>query len=332
MKISCNIIRDLLPLYVEDMVSDDSRKMVDAHLCQCDACAQVLTDMKKDTALPAETETESLDKVRKMILRRRILCAIASVFTLLTILSLVVTWFITPFQLTAEEAIEDFYVQEDGTVIIDYAPYVVGRHQSGVNENWFILLHSTRYDMLKAKYRPSMEELYGEDGTITEEERLRYENIDVRKSVGEILDSKGNVVVQRNTVDWNWWYADPSGASEATLLYDAGKPKESPTVTISIYPAVFAVSLLVGITVYILSRVSKKKWQKELFMRLTIALACEAFSVLFVSSGRLQTSYIGVIDQNWGPMIGANAVFLTLTVLFWRQLYLENQQDKVAVK
>ena len=32
MKISCNIIEDLLPLYVDDMVSEDSRQLVEEHL------------------------------------------------------------------------------------------------------------------------------------------------------------------------------------------------------------------------------------------------------------------------------------------------------------
>ena len=51
---------------------------------------------------------------------------------------------------------------------------------------------------------------------------------------------------------------------------------------------------------------------------------------LFVSSGRIFTSYVGVIDQYWGWFIPTNTVFLTLTTLFWRQLYLLNKQDKGA--
>ena len=31
MDISCDIIRDLLPLYAENLVSEDSRKLVDDH-------------------------------------------------------------------------------------------------------------------------------------------------------------------------------------------------------------------------------------------------------------------------------------------------------------
>ncbi len=38
MKISCNIIEDLLPLYVDDMVSEDSRQLVEEHLKECTTC------------------------------------------------------------------------------------------------------------------------------------------------------------------------------------------------------------------------------------------------------------------------------------------------------
>ena len=47
MDISCDIIRDLLPLYAEDLVSEDSRKLVDGHLCSCDPCTKQLGILKK---------------------------------------------------------------------------------------------------------------------------------------------------------------------------------------------------------------------------------------------------------------------------------------------
>jgi len=38
MNISCEIIRDLLPLYVDDVCSDDSRELVEHHLRDCESC------------------------------------------------------------------------------------------------------------------------------------------------------------------------------------------------------------------------------------------------------------------------------------------------------
>ena len=77
-----------------------------------------------------------------------------------------------------------------------------------------------------------------------------------------------------------------------------------------------------------LGKIAKKSWHKELVSRLlTVCVSC-VLSTLFVSGGRIFTSYVGVINQYWGVFIGMNTVFLTLTILFWRQLYLLNRQDQ----
>lgn len=52
MNITCDIIKDLLPLYAEDMVSRDSKKLVDDHLCGCDGCARELAELKKAPRVP----------------------------------------------------------------------------------------------------------------------------------------------------------------------------------------------------------------------------------------------------------------------------------------
>ena len=44
MKISCNIIEDLLPLYVDDMVSEDSRQLVEEHLKECTTCQKMMEE------------------------------------------------------------------------------------------------------------------------------------------------------------------------------------------------------------------------------------------------------------------------------------------------
>ena len=51
MKITCNIIEDLLPLYIDDMVSEDSRQLVEEHLKECVACRKKLDEMKKENQL-----------------------------------------------------------------------------------------------------------------------------------------------------------------------------------------------------------------------------------------------------------------------------------------
>ena len=45
MKKECNIIKDILPLYVEDMVSADTSAFVEEHLEKCAECRAELEDM-----------------------------------------------------------------------------------------------------------------------------------------------------------------------------------------------------------------------------------------------------------------------------------------------
>lgn len=40
----CNIVRDILPLYVEDIVSEDTKQFVEEHLSSCEECR---TELKK---------------------------------------------------------------------------------------------------------------------------------------------------------------------------------------------------------------------------------------------------------------------------------------------
>ena len=75
MNITCNIIKDLLPLYVEDMVSEDSKALVDDHLCSCDSCTKELAELKKAPKVPVEVETTSLKRVEDTIRKRKMLTA-----------------------------------------------------------------------------------------------------------------------------------------------------------------------------------------------------------------------------------------------------------------
>lgn len=340
MDISCDIIRDLLPLYAEDLASEDSRKLVDGHLCSCGACTQILETMKKGTPVPAETAPVSLDKVKKTIQRRRTLSVMAAVLTLISLACFLITWLFAPFQLTKEQALDDFYVREDGAVVIDYSSAVTGRCMSGSGENWFINQYSTRYDVWKGLNRKSLEETFGTDGIITEEERTRYDNIDVVFGNWESADGKvksdapipgiEDAMLVTGGNEWNWWYADPWGMGRDIMLHDAGKGHAHQYTFSRVYPMIFFGGIAAILILMLLRKITKKSWLKELFTRLMILSGSCVFSVLFVSSGRIFTSDVGIIDQYWGPMIGMNAVFLTLTLLFWRQLYLLNQQDKAV--
>lgn len=65
-KISCNIIEDLLPLYCDNVCSQDSRKMVEAHLQNCSACSELLDKMKTEYKYTNEAEEKQEEMVKNM--------------------------------------------------------------------------------------------------------------------------------------------------------------------------------------------------------------------------------------------------------------------------
>ena len=42
MKISCRIIEDILPLYADEVCSEESRALVNEHVAQCEKCRTVI--------------------------------------------------------------------------------------------------------------------------------------------------------------------------------------------------------------------------------------------------------------------------------------------------
>lgn len=60
MKISCEIIKDLLPLYHDGVCSNDSKTMVEEHLSYCDNCKAELQAM--DEELPIKNAEQNLNE------------------------------------------------------------------------------------------------------------------------------------------------------------------------------------------------------------------------------------------------------------------------------
>lgn len=67
MKISCEIIKDLLPLYQDGVCSNDSRTMIEEHVAYCESCKAELQAMNNELPLtnPEHTWNEA-DAVKKL--------------------------------------------------------------------------------------------------------------------------------------------------------------------------------------------------------------------------------------------------------------------------
>ena len=60
MKINCKVIEDLLPLYTDDVCSDESKKLVEEHLETCNACSAKLSLQKATIIVDEEMIEQNL--------------------------------------------------------------------------------------------------------------------------------------------------------------------------------------------------------------------------------------------------------------------------------
>ena len=75
MKFNCSIVEDLLPLYLEDMCSEDSKAALEEHLKECPACREKLARMKNSEIIPQMNKQESkipITDYAKKVKRHRI--------------------------------------------------------------------------------------------------------------------------------------------------------------------------------------------------------------------------------------------------------------------
>ena len=54
---NCNIVKDLIPLYIDGCCSEESEKVVEEHIRDCDDCKKLLEDMKSPSDIVTVSES-----------------------------------------------------------------------------------------------------------------------------------------------------------------------------------------------------------------------------------------------------------------------------------
>lgn len=85
-KISCDVIKDLLPLYIDEVVSDDSKKIIEEHIASCEGCRVLMQQMEEDITIPVSRDAKQqeimfLTKVQSMIKRKNVRTGIIAALT-----------------------------------------------------------------------------------------------------------------------------------------------------------------------------------------------------------------------------------------------------------
>lgn len=124
-KITCDIIKDILPLYVDDVVSMDTRTMVEEHLAECENCKKEAEAMSKAIKIPLhktveKEQAEVLKNLKKTFKNKKIRISIISVLATAGVLVGVYSVLVLPkIYIPYEE--KDFSIEIiDGNVYANY--------------------------------------------------------------------------------------------------------------------------------------------------------------------------------------------------------------------
>ena len=80
----CSIVQDLLPLYEEDMLREETKEFVDGHLAQCAACRAELDALKADVT-PAPVSAQPLRDLKRQLRRKKLTAVLLAVTLVLTL-------------------------------------------------------------------------------------------------------------------------------------------------------------------------------------------------------------------------------------------------------
>lgn len=93
MKNECEIIKDLLPNYIENLLSDETKKYVEQHINNCDECKKLLQMMKagkqKEINKEEEEEQIELDYLKKHRKKTLILKILAFAFIIVILIYII---------------------------------------------------------------------------------------------------------------------------------------------------------------------------------------------------------------------------------------------------
>ncbi|MGN7312695.1 zf-HC2 domain-containing protein [Alkalicoccobacillus gibsonii] len=111
--VKCEIIKDVLPLYIDGVVSLETKSMVENHLLNCEKCKQEYEEMSKEVIIPPNKDHSMLRNFKQNFRKKKINFALAtSLVTVFVLMS--VYWFIFNFERVIPYSNSLFNIEIDG--------------------------------------------------------------------------------------------------------------------------------------------------------------------------------------------------------------------------
>lgn len=144
MKLTCNIIKDILPLAAENLASDDTVRLINDHIATCTECKEEYMKLKSSKIIhnsKNKAETIPLKIIKRKLKIRNIYVGLLSALIVGLLLILIINITTKPIPLSYAEAIDSRRI-ENGKLFIKFNPIV---------SNYSIDSNESRHDIMAWK-------------------------------------------------------------------------------------------------------------------------------------------------------------------------------------
>mgnify|MGYP002154374836 FL=1 len=159
---NCNIVKDLIPLYKENLLSEESKTFVEDHLKSCSECENLL----KDQIEIKRTNTKPLDFVEKSIKKETRYFTLAVIALLGSILIFIISYLNTPRHIEYEKDLYKVY-RSDDIYTVEFSDKVSGIDYTNTEDAVYLDAYTTKYDEIFNKERPNKSLTFHKDNLKT---------------------------------------------------------------------------------------------------------------------------------------------------------------------
>ncbi len=137
MKNECCLIRDLLPLYAEDMVSEYTRSMVEEHLQNCEECQKELEYLKKPLREDTDVNILPMRVLRKRLREKKFQTIAMTVAVILAIVVTAFSWLTKPEYLPYSQDLITVTEADDGTITLSFSETVTNYYMETTRSSFY---------------------------------------------------------------------------------------------------------------------------------------------------------------------------------------------------
>lgn len=289
--VSCKVIEDLIPLYIEELLSKDSKTLVESHLTECEDCRAYLEEFKEMEVLPIETDIRPLEKIQRSIQKKKWYAIGLSILLTLLIATLSVIYLTAPEYILYSEDVVRIEKTETGLTIVEFNEEVAG------------------YDLERRESNSGDESVFH----LTTWKTKWSEWTDSDKVAPIVLNSSGDVV---RAV----YYYEPSGANDRLIFgvneYPNGGIMTLPRLSLNYLSIGALVLLVIGLGVLWLVRSKTLYFDRILKMTL---LPATYLIAQFVVTGWSATTYSAIRDFSAILLVGILIYGVCWTGIEWRK-------------